>query len=89
MSIKLNCFDCKHRFNLSTREPIMMICCGNTACRDCVTTKMIKNKQHAESGVAKKGEFECSGCQCKYYCSIETDLPVPIQVNNIVKGLIG
>ena len=88
MSIKLNCFDCQHRFNLSTREPIVMICCGNTACRDCVTTKMIKNKQHAEMGVTKKGEFLCSGCHCKYYSHFETDQTVPLKVNNIVKGLI-
>jgi hypothetical protein len=46
---------------------------------------MIKNKQHAESGVAKKGEFECSGCHCKYYNPVETDQPVPLKVNNIVK----
>ena len=66
----------------------MMFCCGNTACRECVTTKMIKNQQNAQRGLAKKGEFECSGCQSKYYNSIETDQPVPIQVNNMVKGLI-
>jgi hypothetical protein len=88
MSIKLNCFDCKHRFNLSTREPIMMICCGETACRECVNTKMIKNKQHAEIGVAKKGEFECKGCKCKYYSPFETDQAVPLKVNNIVKSVI-
>ena len=81
MSKKLNCFDCQHRFNLKTREPIMMFCCGKTACRECVTTKMIKNKENAEKGLAKKGEFECSGCKCKYYNSFETDELVPIQVN--------
>jgi len=86
MSIKLACFDCKNPFNLGKREPIMMVCCGGTACRQCVTTKMIKNPENALKGIAKKGEFECSGCQSKYYCSIDTDQPVPIKVNNMVKG---
>jgi hypothetical protein len=34
---------------------------------------MIKSKENAEKGLAKKGEFECSGCKCKYYNSVETD----------------
>jgi hypothetical protein len=62
-----------------------MFCCGNTACRDCVTAKMIKNKENAVKGLAKKGEFECSGCKSKCNSSFDTDQPVPIQVNNIVK----
>ena len=88
MSIKLNCFDCQHRFNLSSREPIIMICCGNTACRQCVTTKMIKNPQNAERGIAQKGDFECSGCKCKYYSTTDCELPFSIQPNNIVKTII-
>ena len=87
-AVNLNCFDCQHRFNLTSREPIIMFCCGNTACRECVTTKMIKNPQNAEKGLAKKSEFECSGCHCKYYNSVETDQPILIQPNNIVKALI-
>jgi hypothetical protein len=27
------CFDCQHRFNLTSREPIIMVCCGKTACK--------------------------------------------------------
>ena len=88
MSIKLNCFDCKLRFNVSKREPIIMFCCGNTACREYVTSKMIKSRENAERGIANKGEFECSGCQSKCYNSIDTDLSIPIQVNNIVKAQI-
>jgi hypothetical protein len=49
---------------------------------------MIKNKEMAEKGLAVKGEFECSGCQCKYNSPFDTDKPVPIQVNHIVKCLI-
>jgi hypothetical protein len=88
MSIKLNCFDCKHRFNLTTREPIFMVCCGNTACRQCVTTKMIKNPQNAQLGIAKKGDFECSGCNCKYYSTFDTEESAMLQVNNLAKNLI-
>ncbi len=88
MSIKLNCFDCQHRFNLNSREPIIMVCCGNTACKQCVTTKMIKNSQNAERGIAKKGDFECSGCNSKYYSTFETEESARLQVNNIVKGII-
>jgi hypothetical protein len=32
-----------------------MFCCGKTACKDCVTNKMIKKKEDAERGIAKKG----------------------------------
>ena len=71
--MSLSCFDCKHRFNGNKKEPIIMFCCGKTACRECVTTKMIKNKANAEKGLAKKGEFECSGCQCKYNSFFDTD----------------
>jgi hypothetical protein len=56
----------------------MMFCCGKTACRECLTNKMIKNKENAEKGLAKKGEFECSGCHCKYNSSFDTDEAVPI-----------
>jgi hypothetical protein len=88
MSIGLNCFDCQHRFNLNTREPIIMVCCGKTACRECVTTKMIKNKENADKGLAKKGEFECSGCKSKYYSTVEVDQPILIQFNHMVRDLI-
>ena len=88
MSTKFNCFDCQHRFNTVIREPIIMVCCGKTACRHCVTTKMIKNKENGERGIAKKGEFECSGCKSKYYSTVDIEQPAPLQVNYIVKDLI-
>jgi hypothetical protein len=88
MSNKYTCFDCQHRFNLNTREPIMMVCCGKTACRHCVTTKMIKNKQNGQQGIAKKGEFDCSHCHSQCYSNIDIESPLPIQVNYIVKDMI-
>lgn len=88
VSKNLKCFVCQKRFNLDTREPIILLCCYLTACRECVTTKMIKNKDHAKMGVAKRGEFECSGCCSDYYSHIDTDEPIPIKCNKIVKELI-
>ena len=88
MSMKLNCFDCNHRFNLTTREPINKVCCGNTACRQCVTTKMIMNPQNAEKGIAKKGEFECSACLSKWYSICDIEQALIIQPNIIVKSII-
>jgi hypothetical protein len=65
-----------------------MVCCGKTACRQCVTSKMIKNKQHGQQGIVKKGEFDCSGCHSQTYYQIDYDSPVPLQVNYIVKDMI-
>ena len=58
----LDCFECKKRFNLVSREPINMVCCGRVACRYCVKTKMIKTPQNAERAIAEKGDFECTAC---------------------------
>jgi hypothetical protein len=49
---------------------------------------MIKNSENAQKGIAKKGEFECSGCHSQCYNNIDVDQPVPIQVNYIVKEMI-
>ena len=49
---------------------------------------MIKNKDHAKMGVGKRGEFECFGCCSDYYSHIDTDEPIPIKCNKIVKELI-
>ena len=40
----LKCAICKHLFNLKKREPINLNCCGETACRDCVETVMMKSE---------------------------------------------
>ena len=65
-----------------------MDCCSETACRACVTTKMIKNPQNAARGLAKKGEFECTECHSKCYCSFDTDQAVPLKVNLLAKGML-
>ena len=82
---KLKCFSCEQRFNLSLKEPIFLICCGNTACRYCVISKMIRNPLNASRGLAKKGEFECSGCRSNTY-STHTEQAVQLYVNMFVKS---
>jgi hypothetical protein len=78
MSNKFVCFACEQRFNLNLREPIFLNCCGKTACRQCVTTKMIKNEEHARQNVIKMGDYECSNCHsdCYYQAKIEQPLPI-------------
>jgi hypothetical protein len=46
---------------------------------------MIKNPQNASRGLAKKDEFECTGCHSNTYYP-HTDQPMELKVNMIVKG---
>ena len=41
---ELKCSICKQLFNLKIREPIILNCCGETACRNCVETQMMKSE---------------------------------------------
>ena len=41
-STELKCSICHHQFNLKEREPILLKCCDETACRECVEAKMMK-----------------------------------------------
>ena len=36
------CPVCQERFNLKNRLPIVMACCGETSCKDCILKKMRK-----------------------------------------------
>ncbi len=40
----LKCSLCNQFFNLKNREPIILICCQETYCRQCVETLMIKSE---------------------------------------------
>ena len=60
----LVCTQCKLLFNLKNREPIVLFCCGKTACRDCIERNMIKSE---DKNIVNKGEFECSFCQSDHY----------------------
>ena len=61
MSVASNlvCSQCNLLFNLKTREPIVLYCCSNTACRDCIHRDMIKSDV---KDIVKKGQFECAFC---------------------------
>jgi hypothetical protein len=56
----LQCPLCNLNFNCKGRLPIYMICCGETACLECVETKMNKGQQR---GVSIKGKFLCAFCE--------------------------
>jgi hypothetical protein len=40
----LQCPLCKLYFNLKNREPIILKCCEETACRECIESLMIKSE---------------------------------------------
>lgn len=40
----LRCPLCKHLFDFNQREPIILKCCDETACKECVVTIMIKSE---------------------------------------------
>jgi hypothetical protein len=59
----LTCALCKQLFNLTNREPIYLLCCGDVACKDCVKKVMIKSD---DKEVVRKGQFECSFCHADH-----------------------
>ena len=81
----LQCPICKHYFNLKNREPIYLICCNQTACRECVETIMMKSesKEHVI-----KGQFDCSFCHCDHCAPEGFEAPIKLNPNNYVKNLI-
>ena len=48
----LSCELCNNLFNLNAREPIRLLCCGLTACKECVQRDMIKSD---DKTIIKKG----------------------------------
>ncbi len=74
----LSCSICKFPFNLKKREPIFLMCCHETACRDCVESKMIKTDRKE---IVIKGQFECVFCSSDH-CALEGyDQPIKIAAN--------
>ncbi len=59
----LNCTLCNQIFNLKSREPIYLMCCGDVACKLCIKNDMIKSDNKE---VIKKGQFECSFCHADH-----------------------
>ncbi len=88
MQSLLNCFECTKRFNNGAREPIIMMCCGKTACRHCVKEKMIKSPQNRERNIAEKGDFQCTGCNKQYYCNDDSHKQFVLIVNESIKNFV-
>ena len=79
---ELKCGICKHHFNLKNREPINLNCCGETACRDCVETRMMKSKSKE---FVIRGQYDCSFCHF-YHCAPEDyEKPIKLVPNKHVK----
>jgi hypothetical protein len=62
-----------------------MMCCGETACRECVETLMMKSesKEHVI-----KGQFECSFCHADHCAPEGIEIPVKLSPNKKFKKLI-
>ena len=81
----LKCSLCKLQFNLRNREPINLMCCSETACRDCVETKMIKSQSKE---LVIKGQFECSFCHSDHYAHEGFEKPIKLSANKHARKLI-
>ncbi len=81
----LKCSLCKLTFNLKNREPINLICCGETGCRECVETLMIKTQSKQ---LVIKGQFDCSYCHSNHCQQEGFDKPVELSINKHIKKLI-
>ena len=58
----ITCTLCENIFNLFNREPMMLLCCGKTACRQCLEDMSPTDK---EKGADQ--EFECKFCKAKRF----------------------
>ena len=67
------CKLCMKSFNCKTRAPIIMMCCGKTACRECVETLMNKG---SEQGISVKGKFKCAFCDSDHCANKGYENPV-------------
>jgi hypothetical protein len=67
---QLNCPVCTQRYNKKAREPIYLLCCAETACKECVLFKMTSNEKPKDQQNAKDmivNNFECALCKKKHY----------------------
>ena len=82
---ELKCSVCKRLFNLKDREPILLKCCDETACRECVETRMMKSESKE---FVIRGQFDCSFCHF-YHCAPEDyEKNVKIAPNKHAKKLV-
>ncbi len=59
----MQCPRCSCNFNCKGRLPIYLICCGKTACLECVESQMNKSNQR---GMSIKGKFKCGFCEADH-----------------------
>ena len=85
MKVHLICTLCNHPFNLTTHEPIYLICCEEVACRHCVQQTMIKAD---DKTVIVKGQFECSFCHHDHCASDEYPNSMPLKLENFIRDLV-
>ncbi len=73
----LDCQVCKLKYDKAGRLPVFMMCCRQTACENCVYTKMCSSLK-TPSGAIPDGKFYCILCQRKVYApkGVEKNLPV-------------
>ncbi len=84
-SSNLQCSVCNNFFNLKNREPIILMCCQETACRECVETLMMKSQSKE---LAIKGQFDCSFCHSDHCAQEGFEAPVKLCPNKKFKKLI-
>ncbi len=78
----LKCSLCKLSFNLKKREPIILKCCDETACRECVETLMIKSQSKQ---LVIKGQFDCSFCHSDHCAHKGFNEPIELSANKHVR----
>ena len=81
------CPVCKSKFNKVDRLPIFMMCCRQTACENCVYTKMCASLRTL-SGVIPDGKFQCLLCQSQKYAPKGVDKNLPMFYNDLALGMI-
>ncbi len=81
----LICTQCNILFNLTKREPILLMCCQQTACRSCVENNMIKGQNKT---IVVKSHFECSFCHSDHIGPRGFENPMPILPNLYVRQLV-
>jgi hypothetical protein len=81
----LQCTVCKHFYNLKKREPILLKCCDETACRECVEQNMIKSESKE---LVIKGQFDCSFCHSDHCAHEGYEKPIKLGPNKHAKKLV-
>ncbi len=65
------CPACRRRFNLKSREPTVLFCCGATACRECVDM-MIPKEAASQISMnlyqSTDQAFHCRFCKSEKFC---------------------